>query len=63
MDLRLVDLTSDLKPSIKELASHFEDRYIDILSLLDQRLSLRGLDVPKKDLDDLIDFYLTGQIK
>lgn len=61
LDLRLIDATNDLRPAIKELATHFEDRYIEILSLLDQRLSRKGLDLPKEDLDELIDFYLTGE--
>ena len=63
IDNRTVQLTKNLAPAVKILMESFEDRYDDIVSLLDLRLSNNGLVLGTKDIEELADYYISSELE
>ena len=63
IDYRTVQLTKNLAPAVKILMESFEDRYDDIVTLLDLRLSNNGLVLETKDIEELADYYISSELE
>ncbi len=63
MDKRILDLVGPLQDEIKVMAQAFEDRSDDIVSLIDDALSEKGIDLSLEELEAIADALLTGTVK
>lgn len=63
MDKRVLDLVGPLQDEVKVMAQAFEDKSDDIVSLIDDTLSVKGIDLGLEELESIADALLTGTVK